>query len=88
MERRVRPRKASRARTRRKTATNLSLRKDLVERARALRLNLSEVVETALEAAIQNAEREAWLAENQDAIEHYNAFVAKHGVFGEEWRRF
>jgi post-segregation antitoxin (ccd killing protein) len=33
-------------------------------------------------------EREAWLAENEDAIHAYNRFVEKHGVFGDESRRF
>ncbi len=73
---------------RRKVPTNLSLRADLVERAKALGLNLSDVVESTLEAVIAAAEQSRWLAENQEAIEYYNAFVEKHGVFGEEHRTF
>jgi antitoxin CcdA len=72
----------------RKAPTNLSLRIDLVQRAKALDLNLSEVVEGALEQAIIKAEQARWLAENQDAIDYYNAFVDKHGLFGEEFRQF
>ena len=72
----------------RKVPTNLSLRIDLVQRAKALDLNLSEVVEGALEQAIIKAEQARWLAENQDAIDYYNAFVEKHGLFGEEFRQF
>lgn len=72
----------------RKTATNLSLRADLVQRARDLKLNLSAVLEVALERAVQDAERAAWLAENADAIEAYNARVEKRGVFSDAWRRF
>lgn len=72
----------------RKAPTNLSLRIDLVQRAKALDLNLSEVVESALEQAIVAAEQARWLAENADAIEYYNAFVEKHGLFGEEFRPF
>jgi antitoxin CcdA len=71
-----------------KTATNLSLRTDLVRAARALKLNLSEVVEQALEQAVRTGERQAWLAENQDAIDAYNAQVEKRGVFSDDWRRF
>ena len=77
---------ASRRRSRKRT--NLSLRVDLVKRAKRLELNLSEVVETALEAAIQDRERSAWLSENQQAIRDYNAFVEKHGVFGDHLRQF
>ena len=76
------------ARRGRKAATNLSLRVDLVQRAKALELNLSEVVERALEQAIVTAEQARWLAENEDAIDYYNSFVEKHGVFGEEFREF
>lgn len=72
----------------RKTPTNLSLRADLVRRARELKINLSAVLEAALEQAVRAAEREAWLAENAEAIDDYNARVAKLGVFSDDWRRF
>lgn len=71
-----------------KTPTNLSLRSDLVQRAKALDLNLSRVVEAALEDALREKEREIWLAENRGAIHSYNARVAKRGAFGDGWRRF
>jgi antitoxin CcdA len=71
-----------------KAATNLSLRADLVQRAREVGLNLSAVLDAALERAVREAEREAWLAENADAIEEYNASAAKRGVFSDDWRRF
>lgn len=73
---------------RRKTPTKVSIRADLVRRARKLKLNLSEVVEASLECTIRNAEREAWLARNREAIAEYNATVEKHGAFSDEWRRF
>ena len=76
------------ARTKRKSATNLSLRSELVRRAKELGLNLSEIVEGALEEAVRAAEREAWLKENRDAIRDYNASVEKRGLFGDDWRRF
>ena len=72
----------------RKTATNLSLRADLVRRAKELGLNLSDVVDAALERAIRDAEGRAWLAENEEAIGEYNALVAKRGVFSDGRRRF
>ena len=72
----------------RKAPTNLSLRVDLVERAKSLGLNLSEVVEATLEQAIIKAEQSRWLAENEKAIDYYNSFVEKHGLFGEEFREF
>jgi antitoxin CcdA len=71
-----------------KIATNLSLRADLVERAKRLKLNLSSVVDAALEEAIRSAEAAAWLDENREAISEYNTLVAERGVFSDGRRRF
>lgn len=73
---------------RRKVRTNLSPRADLRARARALGLNLSEVLDSALEKAIRDAERKAWLAENEDAIDAYNTRIGRDGLFADRWRRF
>ena len=54
-----------------------------MQRAKALKLDLSLIVECALEKAITEAEQARWLAENKDAIDYYNAFVERHGLFGE-----
>ena len=82
------PRRPPGARATRKTATNLSVREDLVRRARALRINLSELLESALEGALRRAERERWRADNREAIAEYNEHVRKDGVFSDGWRRF
>lgn len=72
----------------RKVATNVSLPKPLVERARAWKINLSEVLERGLEKEIEQREAEAWLAESQSAIASYNRRVAKAGIFSDGWRKF
>ena len=72
----------------RKVATNLALRADRVRRARELDLNLSQVVDAALEQAVKAAEDRAWVDENRKAIDEYNALVAKRGVFSDGRRRF
>ena len=76
------------ARSPRKTSTNLSVRSDLVRRARELKINLSRLLESGLEAELRSAERKAWLSENQDAIRAYNDQVEKRGVFSNRWRKF
>ena len=81
-------RMTTRTERQRKAATNLSVRVDLVRKAKALGINLSDVLERALEAAIREREREAWLRDNRDAIEHYNSQVEERGVFSDDWRRF
>lgn len=73
---------------RRKAPTNVSVRADLVRQAKLLKLNLSELLETALEKAIREHECAAWLEANRSAIDSYNAQVAKRGVFSDDWRRF
>ena len=71
-----------------KVPTNLSVRSDLVRKARAFKLNLSEVLERALEYAFRERARRSWLQENEDAIDDYNEQVEKRGVFSDGWRRF
>lgn len=78
----------SRAVSRRKVPTNLSIPADLVDRARKRGLNLSALLERAIEEELRAAERDAWLTENRDAIDAYNERVARHGVFGDAWRKF
>lgn len=71
-----------------KVPVNLTVRADLVRPARELGLNLSAVLEEALEQAVRARRREAWLAENADAIDDYNARVERNGVFSDDWRQF
>ena len=72
----------------RKAPINLSVRPDLIHRAKALGLNMSDLLEGALTRAIAEAERDRWLAENADAIAEYNARIQARGVFSDDWRRF
>jgi len=73
---------------RRKKATNLSIDSDLLDRARRLKLNLSQAVETGLAEAIRRHERAQWLEKNRAALEAYNDHVEKHGVFSDGLRSF
>jgi antitoxin CcdA len=72
----------------RKAPTNLSVRVDLVRKAKAAGINLSELLETALATEIKSVESARWLRENADAIARYNAHVEASGVFSDGWRRF
>ena len=72
----------------RKIPTNLSARADVVQEARTLGINLSEVFEAAIRDAVRRKRQEAWLAENRDAIESYNTTVERDGVFSDGWRKF
>lgn len=71
-----------------KKPTNLSVRTDLLEEARALGINLSQTLEKALEAEVKKAREKAWLEENCAAIEAYKRHVEKHGLFSDRYRGF
>lgn len=71
----------------RRKATNLSLPSDLVAEAKALGLSVSQIAERALAKAVRQAKAEAWLAENRQAIEAYNAKVAEEGMFNDDLRQ-
>ena len=73
---------------RRKKATNLSADESLLDQARRLKLNLSQVFEAGLTEAIRQRQREEWLRKNRAALDAYNEHVEKHGVFSDELRLF
>jgi antitoxin CcdA len=67
---------------------NVSVREDLVKKAKQLRINISGVVEEAVMHAIREAEQKKWLDENEIAIRDYNAWVKRRGLFSDSWRKF
>lgn len=71
-----------------KKATNLSLRVDLLEEARARKINLSQTLEAALEAELKKRKEAEWLAENREAIAAYNRHVERDGLFSDHFRAF
>jgi antitoxin CcdA len=70
-----------------KRAANLSVSAELLDEAKALQINLSATLERALEEEVRMRKRERWLAENREAIQGYNAWVAEHGVFSTMFRK-
>ncbi|HEX4416435.1 MAG TPA: type II toxin-antitoxin system CcdA family antitoxin [Kofleriaceae bacterium] len=86
------PQAAQRSRRAAKAKDQPALPQELVDRAKALGLDVSAVTKAALEAAILKAERTAdrarFLAENDAAIDQCNAIVEKYGVFGDDVRLF
>jgi antitoxin CcdA len=64
------------------------VRADVLQEAKALGLNLSKIFEAAVTEAVRRRREEAWRHENRDAIDSYNAKVARDGVFSDRWRKF
>ncbi len=69
-------------------ATNVTVNTDLLRRAREAGLNLSGLLEERLVEVLRERRRVAWLAENAEAIEAYNARVDREGAFGDGLRQF
>lgn len=71
-----------------KRATNVSVRRDLLESARAAGINLSATLERALTEELAELQRRKWRDENREAIAAYNEHVAKHGTYSDGARKF
>lgn len=75
------------ARARKKPA-NLSVDSVLLEDAKRMNINLSQVFEAGLNAAIRQRRREEWLKNNRAALEAYNEHIEADGVFSDGMRTF
>ena len=64
-----------------KRPTNLSVRADLVAKARSARLNLSAVLERALVEEFVRIKWRKWREENAGLVAAYNRHVREHGTF-------
>jgi len=71
-----------------KKAANLTVRADLLEEARARKINLSQTLEVALAAELKRQREAEWLDQNQAAIEAYNRHVERDGLFSDRFRNF
>jgi antitoxin CcdA len=71
-----------------KKPTNLSINSDLLARARSLDVNLSAILERALEEDVRQRLRQQWLDENRWAIAAYNEHFEEAPVFSAGLRRF
>ncbi len=71
-----------------KKAANLSVNADLLNQARALKINLSRLLEERLAEVLLEAKRRSWQEENRAAIDDYNERVERRGSFGDHSQRF
>lgn len=71
-----------------KKATNVSIRSDLLEDARALKINLSQEFEKHLAELVRRHRAAQWLHDNRDAIDAYNRHIERDGLWNDEYRTF
>jgi antitoxin CcdA len=63
-----------------KRPTNLSLDAGVLDMARELGMNVSATVDALLAEEVRRRYWERWNEENKEAIEHYNARIAREGL--------
>jgi antitoxin CcdA len=71
-----------------KKAVNLSINRELLDQARSGDINLSSILEDALEQKLRQQARELWLTENRAAVDAYNEQVETQGIFSDGLRTF
>ncbi len=71
-----------------KKAANLSVRADLLEEARAYKINLSQTLETALTIEVKKRREDEWREQNREAIAAYNRLIEREGLLSDSYRTF
>ncbi|MEO8203820.1 MAG: type II toxin-antitoxin system CcdA family antitoxin [Betaproteobacteria bacterium] len=71
-----------------KRPANVSVRAELLDKAKRLGINLSRTLEERLEELVREAEGRQWLAQNKRAVDAYNRRIEREGVWSDGLRGF
>lgn len=71
-----------------KRAANVSVRAELLDKAKRLEINLSRTLEDRLVEIVREAEGREWLAQNRKALEAYNKRIEREGIWSDGLRGF
>lgn len=77
-----------RSRSSGKRAINLSLSADVLDAARALQINLSQVCDSYLREWVQREQERRWREEHVAFMAAYNATIEAEGLPLDAWRSF
>ena len=69
-------------------SVNLSMNQQLVAEAKELGLNISQIAEDGLAAAVSAETSRRWKEENREAIESWNEYVRVNGLPLAKYRMF
>ena len=71
-----------------KRATNVTLSADVLDAAKALELNISQVCDNHLRQMVAQEQERRWRVEHADFIVAYNATIEAEGLPLDQWRTF
>ena len=71
-----------------KRAVNLSLSSDILDAAKQLDINISQVCDNVLREVVRRAQERKWQEDHADFIAAYNATVEAEGLPLDEWKSF
>jgi antitoxin CcdA len=71
-----------------KRATNLSLSVDVLENAKRLDINISQVCDNHLREVVRLAQARKWQEEHAEFIAAYNQIIEAEGLPLDEWKSF
>jgi antitoxin CcdA len=77
-----------RSRAQGKRAANLSLSADVLDEARRLQINVSQVCDQHLREVVRRERESRWKAEHAAFIAAHNATLDQEGLPLDEWRSF
>lgn len=68
--------------------TNLSIDSNLLEEAKAMKVNLSRAAEIGLKAVVAEAKAQLWSQNNSLALKSSNEYVDSYGLPFDKYRQF
>ncbi len=71
-----------------KRAINLSLSSDVLDVAKQLDINISQVCDTHLREVVRREQERKWREDHAEFIAAYNATIEAEGLPLEEWKSF
>lgn len=71
-----------------KRAINLSLSSDVLDAAKELNINISQICDSYLREVVRREQERKWREDHADFITAYNATVEAEGLPLDEWKSF
>ena len=71
-----------------KRAANLSLSTDVLDAAKSLKINISQVCDSYLRELVRREQEARWRKDHADFVAAYNATIETEGLPLDEWRTF